>query len=214
MCTATSDVPQTGPQSHSINSSSRFRRPTITLPDWLTKNRLQHTFRTEKSRRASSRARRDGTTPTIYSQLAAGIRGKPRTTFNGFQKAKAEFDERCGVTGCTRHDLRRTFGTRLAALGVLSHFVERLLNHKMGSICNKTDGIVSAVAEIYSLAAYNAGRNDSKTGSTPSASHVLSPRTEGKTWPLGRTRRIWLRQIVRLELPPFRQIPPLSIEGI
>ena len=36
----------------------------------------------------------------------------------------------------------------------LSHFVERLRNHKMGSICNKTDGIVRTVAEIYSLAAY------------------------------------------------------------
>lgn len=34
------------------------------------------------------------------------------------------------------------------------HVVERLLNHKLGSIGNKTDGIVSAVAEVYNRAAY------------------------------------------------------------
>jgi hypothetical protein len=39
-------------------------------------------------------------------------------------------------------------------LKVAPHIVERLLNHKMGSITNKTDGIVSAVAEIYNRATY------------------------------------------------------------
>jgi hypothetical protein len=34
------------------------------------------------------------------------------------------------------------------------HIVERLLNHKLGSIGNKTDGIVSAVADVYNRAAY------------------------------------------------------------
>jgi len=34
------------------------------------------------------------------------------------------------------------------------HVVERLLNHKMGGISNKTDGIVSAVAEVYNRATY------------------------------------------------------------
>jgi hypothetical protein len=36
------------------------------------------------------------------------------------------------------------------------HIVERLLNHKLGGIGNKTDGIVSAVAEVYNRAAYMA----------------------------------------------------------
>ena len=59
-----------------------------------------------------------------------------------------------GVPGWTMHDLRRTFATRFAELKVAPHVVERLLNHKMGGITNKTDGIVSAVAEVYNRAIY------------------------------------------------------------
>jgi integrase len=59
-----------------------------------------------------------------------------------------------GVTGWRLHDLRRTFATRLAEMKVPPHVVERLLNHKLGSIGNKTGGIVSAVAEVYNRAAY------------------------------------------------------------
>jgi integrase len=49
------------------------------------------------------------------------------------------------------HDLRRTFATRLAQMKVAAHVVERLLNHKLGSIGNNTGGIVS---EVYNRAAY------------------------------------------------------------
>jgi hypothetical protein len=55
------------------------------------------------------------------------------------------------VEGWTRHDLRRTF---LAQMKVPPHIVEKLLNHTMGSIGNKADSIVSAVAEVYNLARY------------------------------------------------------------
>jgi hypothetical protein len=34
------------------------------------------------------------------------------------------------------------------------HIVERLLNHKFGSLQNQTDGTVSAVAEIYNRHLY------------------------------------------------------------
>ena len=47
------------------------------------------------------------------------------------------------------HDLRRTFGTKLDELMVPPHVVERLLNHKFGSITNQTSGMVSSVAEVY-----------------------------------------------------------------
>jgi hypothetical protein len=50
--------------------------------------------------------------------------------------------------------LRRTFGTDLAALKVPPHIVERLINHKFGAIQNQTDGIVSAVAEVYNRHLY------------------------------------------------------------
>ena len=36
----------------------------------------------------------------------------------------------------------------------MPHVIERLLNHKLGSISNKTDSVVSAVAEIYNQATY------------------------------------------------------------
>jgi phage-related protein len=42
----------------------------------------------------------------------------------------------------------------LAELAVPPHVIERLLNHKMGSISNKTDGILSAVAEVYNRYQY------------------------------------------------------------
>ena len=53
----------------------------------------------------------------------------------------------CGVTSSwTLHDLRRTFATNLAALGVAPHITERLLNHATGTI--------SGVAAIYNRHAY------------------------------------------------------------
>jgi integrase len=71
---------------------------------------------------------------------------------SGWSKYKKNLND--GVEGWTLHDLRRTFGTKLAELEVLPHIVERLLNHKMGSIGNKADSVVSAVAEVYNLATY------------------------------------------------------------
>ena len=59
-----------------------------------------------------------------------------------------------GCAHWTLHDLRRTFGTKLAELRVPPHVVERLLNHKLGSIANQTGGVVSAIAEVYNRHAY------------------------------------------------------------
>jgi integrase len=58
------------------------------------------------------------------------------------------------VSKWTLHDIRRTFATKLARLKVPPHVVERVLNHKLGSISNQTAGIVSAVAEVYNQHLY------------------------------------------------------------
>ncbi len=58
--------------------------------------------------------------------------------FNGFGASKEALDERCGVSGWTLHDLRRTFATNLAAIGTPIHVTEKLLNHVSGT----TGGIV------------------------------------------------------------------------
>jgi integrase len=72
--------------------------------------------------------------------------------YAGWSKDKKAFENRCSISGWTLHDLRRTFATRLAQLGVLPHVVERLLNHRLGAI--KTETILTDVAEVYNLATY------------------------------------------------------------
>ena len=52
----------------------------------------------------------------------------------------------------TLHDLRRTFATNLAELGVAPHVIERILNHVTGSI--------SPLARIYNRATYQKEMRD------------------------------------------------------
>lgn len=63
-----------------------------------------------------------------------------------WSKPKKALDQRCGVKYWTIHDLRRTFATNLAELGVEPHIIERLLNHSSGQI--------SDVAAIYNRFSY------------------------------------------------------------
>jgi integrase len=58
-----------------------------------------------------------------FPAYRAHVRGVSTTTYNGWSKDKIEFDERCGVSNWTLHDLRRTFATRLAEAGVLRTFL-------------------------------------------------------------------------------------------
>jgi integrase len=128
---------------------------TITLPSSLTKNKTEHTFPYgEMTAAVLDQMTRDEGTEYLFPAARDHVRGNATTTFNAWSKSKSEFDTKCGITGWTLHDLRRVFATRLAELGVLPHVIERLLNHKLGSISNKTDSIVSAVAEIYNRATY------------------------------------------------------------
>jgi integrase len=54
--------------------------------------------------------------------------------FNDWSRMKERFDRRCGVKDWTLHDLRRTFSTNQAKLGTEVHVIERLLNHRSGTI--------------------------------------------------------------------------------
>jgi integrase len=132
-----------------INAADR----TITLPDTITKNGIEHTFPYGDAVAAIlERVPNQG--DQLFPPGRSHVRGKPTTTFNAWPKSKVEFDARCDVSDWTLHDLRRTFATTLATLKVLPHIVERLLNHKLGSISSRTDGVVSAVADIYNRATY------------------------------------------------------------
>jgi integrase len=70
--------------------------------------------------------------PRLGSLLfpARGYTDKP---FMSFGVRKIALDE-CGVKGFTHHDLRRTFATNMAALGVRLEVTEKLLNHVSGSL--------------------------------------------------------------------------------
>ena len=118
---------------------------TITLPASLTKNKRTHKFPyggvvAEILERVPHQG--DYLFPAARDQ----VKGKPATVFNGWGKPKATFDDLCNVSGWQLHDLRRTFATNLAALGVAPHVVERLLNHASGTI--------SGVAAIYNQFKY------------------------------------------------------------
>jgi integrase len=124
------------------------RARTITLPDWVTKNNRGHTFPYgELVAQILERVPRFNSTDLLFPSKVSDER-----PISGWSKYKRELTD--GVSGWTLHDLRRTFGTKLAELAVPPHIVERLLNHTMGSIGNRADSIVSAVAEVYNLATY------------------------------------------------------------
>ena len=112
---------------------------TVTLPASLTKNKRQHTFPFGKRADAVLRSAqpRDG--------YLFPARGKEKP-FNGWSKSKRAFDARCSIEPWTLHDLRRTFATNLASLGVPVHVTEKLLNHVSGT----TGGIVA----VYQRHAY------------------------------------------------------------
>jgi len=58
----------------------------------------------------------------------------PILFMNGWSKAKASLDDSSGVTDWTIHDLRRTFSTNCAKLGIPIHVTEKILNHRSGSV--------------------------------------------------------------------------------
>jgi integrase len=125
----------------------------ITLPDTITKNKMEHTFPYGPLVETILQRRSNLTEGDLYfPPYRTHVRGKPTTTYAGWSKDKKAFDKRCGVSKWTLHDLRRTFATKLAELGVLPHILEKLLNHRLGAI--KTDSVLTDVAEVYNLAKY------------------------------------------------------------
>jgi integrase len=101
---------------------------TITLPSRLTKNSREHVFPIgiTAAKLLSDPARAQG-----YVFPARGTGGKK--PFNGFSKSKPKIDELADVHDWTLHDLRRTFASGLASLGIALPVIERMLNHISGS---------------------------------------------------------------------------------
>lgn len=101
---------------------------TIVLPPRLTKNSREHVFPIGPS---AIKLLSCSTRTNDYLFPARGMDGKK--PFNGFSKSKPKLDELAGVHDWTLHDLRRTFASGLASLGIGLPVIERLLNHTSGS---------------------------------------------------------------------------------
>lgn len=100
---------------------------TITLPGTVTKNHRNHIL-------------------PIGTMTADLLTDLPFPWFQ-WNDEKLALDKVAGVTDWCLHDLRRTYATKLAELGVAPHIIERLLNHITGT--------VSGVAAIYNRAKYD-----------------------------------------------------------
>lgn len=111
---------------------------TISFPASITKNGRAHTI-------PFGQMTYDVLDSLGSDKLLFIARGKD-TPFNSWSKAKVELDKLSSVTNWTLHDIRRTFATRLAEMGIAPHVIERLLNHVTGQI--------SGVAAIYNRARY------------------------------------------------------------
>ncbi|WP_038015156.1 tyrosine-type recombinase/integrase [Thalassobaculum salexigens] len=121
---------------------------TMALPSTHTKNRREHIFPIGQAAKEVL----DGVpqlkdNPYVFPASRDKVKGKPATTFNGWGKPKAAFDVESGVSGWTLHDLRRTFSSGMAALGVPQVVVEKLLNHISG-------GTQSPIAQVYNRYSY------------------------------------------------------------
>ena len=122
---------------------------TITLPAEATKNRRQHTFPFGQGV-ADILEGMPQLGDYLFPASREHVRGKPTTVFNGWPKAKAQLDAKLeNVEPWTLHDLRRTFSTGLAALGIAQVVVEKLLNHVSG-------GALSPIAQVYNRHSYMA----------------------------------------------------------
>jgi len=122
-----------------INEKERL----ITLPDWLTKNGLEHTFPYgDLVAEILVTIPRRNATPLLFP--AAGRTDRP---FSGWSKSKARLEWRPSIRPWVLHDLRRTFSTRLGELNVPQRVNDRLLNHI-------SQGEITPLGQVYNLATY------------------------------------------------------------
>jgi integrase len=127
-----------GLQQDWINERDRL----IVLPGKITKNGREHRVPYgEMTAQILERVPRLNSTKLLFP-----ARGSDERPFNGWGKSKRNFEWLPPIKHWTLHDLRRTFATNLAGMGVPIHVLERLLNH--------VSGTVSGVAAIYNRWAY------------------------------------------------------------
>jgi len=131
-----------------INEQER----TITFPSSVTKNKRTHTIPYgDMVAAVLETIPRFQDCPYVFP--AARQRNEKTTVFNGFSKAKTaldlqltikmrKVDNNFTITPWTLHDIRRSYSSIMASLGVPQVVVEKLLNHVSG-------GTLSPIAATY-----------------------------------------------------------------
>jgi len=112
----------------------------IVFPRGFTKNKREHRIPIGKQTLELLNSLPEGPDLIFPSRISGE---KP---FNGWGKAKQTFDEEIDVFNYTLHDLRRTYSSSMAKLGVPIHVTEKLLNH--------VSGTVSGIAAVYNRHTY------------------------------------------------------------
>ena len=119
----------------------------IVYPAGFTKNKRAHSLPIgEMTKRIMARIDTHDRSGDEPADLLFPSRYKDDRPFNGWPKAKRQFDEPLQIAPYTLHDLRRTYSSNLARLGVPIHVTEKLLNH--------VSGTVSGVAAVYNRHTY------------------------------------------------------------
>lgn len=114
----------------------------ITFPEGFTKNKREHRIPIGPLTNAIIQGV-PGDADLLFP--ARGVK-KSELPFNGWSKCKVDFDSPLNIAPYTLHDLRRTYSSNLASLGVPIHVTEKLLNHASGTI--------SGVAAVYNRHSY------------------------------------------------------------
>lgn len=118
---------------------------TITFPAAVTKNRREHTVPF------------GDLTQSILDRIPDSgellFKGRGKNVWNGWSKAKKEFDEKTPLPHWTLHDLRRTFSTLHAEIGTPIHITERLLNHVSGATTGGIIGIYNRYSYLEEMRA-------------------------------------------------------------
>lgn len=137
-----------------------FSRKLWTIPSTRSKNKDPHEVPLSDSAIAILKSLpRIGDDGLIFTNTGT-------TTISGFSRSKRQLDKlmldaamqtnsRAGkvqIVRWTRHDLRRTVASGMAALGVAPHVVEAMLNHRSGTI--------KGVAAVYNLHKYETEKRE------------------------------------------------------
>jgi integrase len=128
-----------------------------TIPGTRYKNKLDHVI-------PLSQAARDllAQIPRIKGVKFIFTTGS--TAIGGFSKFKEDFDEECGATGWTTHDLRRTARSLMSRAGVDADIAERCLGH-----------VIQGVRGIYDRHAYHAEKKRAFEMLAAQIDRILNP---------------------------------------